>query len=260
METNNDHLKNKSCLNCGNNFSAERITKKYCSENCKQTAFYKRNNLQTFLLNDTNELLLTDMANHNQLAINDNDYKDEHKNVLSFNDTARDNIAANDKRTVATTDNNTYQPVQSSFIEAIAVALEEKEQALFMLTYPQKYWQADTLATVKWISIRLRNLIENLLRCSNYNSIEKGSFKCMTNAFTQLIASPYFNLLPLNYPFTNLLIQLEQESNRIAGSVKKKSIFRFQLSSNRKVQLIAARYMLAGFIPFVKFSELNFEK
>lgn len=60
METNNDHLKNKSCLNCGNNFSAERITKKYCSENCKQTAFYKRNNPQTFLLNDTNELLLTD--------------------------------------------------------------------------------------------------------------------------------------------------------------------------------------------------------
>jgi len=82
----------------------------------------------------------------------------------------------------------------------------------------------------------------------------------MTNAFTQLIASPYFNRLPLNYPFTNLLIQLEQESNRIAGSLKKKSIFRFQLSLNRKVQLIAARYMLADFIPFVKFSELNFKK
>ena len=78
--------------------------------------------------------------------------------------------------------------------------------------------------------------------------------------FYKLIASPYFNLLPLNYPFTNLLIQLEQESNRIASSVKKKSSFRFQLSLNRRVQLIAARYMLAGFIPFVKFSELNFEK
>ena len=82
----------------------------------------------------------------------------------------------------------------------------------------------------------------------------------MTNAFTQLIASPYFNLLPLNYPFTNLLIQLEKESNRITGSLKKKSSFRFQLSLNRRVQLIAARYMLAAFIPFVKFSELNFEK
>lgn len=260
METTNDNLKNKTCLNCGNNFIAERITKKYCSENCKQIAFYKRNNPQTFSLNDRDDLLVNDTENNSELEINTNDFVYKQQSVLSFNDTATDNITVNDKKTIATTDNNTYQFVQSSFIEAIAAALEENEQSLLMLTYPQKYWQADTLETVKWISIRLRNLTENILRFSKFNSIEKSTFQHVSNAFAALLASTYFNRLPLNYPFTNLILQLEKESNRITSSLKKKSSFRFKLSSNRKVQLIATRYMLAAFIPLVKFSELDFEK
>ena len=35
----------KDCLYCGTHFTAQRASKKYCSDNCKQMAYFKRNGL-----------------------------------------------------------------------------------------------------------------------------------------------------------------------------------------------------------------------
>ena len=74
-----------------------------------------------------------------------------------------------------------------------------------------------------------------------------------------MLASSNFKRLPLNYPYTNLIKELEQQCNSIAGQHKKKNSFRLQLTVNRKVQFITTRFLLAAFVPKVKFSDLNFE-
>lgn len=37
---------NKACLYCGTEMNCKRLSKKYCSDNCKQLAYFKRNGLQ----------------------------------------------------------------------------------------------------------------------------------------------------------------------------------------------------------------------
>ncbi len=37
---------NKACLYCGTEMDCKRLSKKYCSDNCKQLAYFKRNGLQ----------------------------------------------------------------------------------------------------------------------------------------------------------------------------------------------------------------------
>jgi hypothetical protein len=42
----------KTCLHCEADFIAQRITKKYCSNNCKQMAYFKRNSFTQPILKD----------------------------------------------------------------------------------------------------------------------------------------------------------------------------------------------------------------
>ncbi len=37
---------NRACLYCGTEMDCKRLSKKYCSDNCKQLAYFKRNGLQ----------------------------------------------------------------------------------------------------------------------------------------------------------------------------------------------------------------------
>jgi hypothetical protein len=78
--------KDKTCLHCGRVFNAERSTKKYCSDACKQTAFYQRNSMAgaTMLQNsneqeEDNTSVLFSQNNNPPLPLNG-------KDALAFND------------------------------------------------------------------------------------------------------------------------------------------------------------------------------
>ena len=63
MTTNNSDTKEKQCLSCGKNFTPERRTKKYCSDTCKQIAFYQRNAGSQEALNDNSKISFSDINN-----------------------------------------------------------------------------------------------------------------------------------------------------------------------------------------------------
>ena len=263
MITTDNNTKEKSCLTCGNSFSAERSTKKYCSDTCKQIAFYQRNTSIQSPLSDNNSLPFDGKREDQSSAVLitaaalQGDQPVPFTIPLTVNDKKEPDNATEHKHPPPVKDK--YQAVHSVLIDAIAEAVDGDTELLIMTTNPQHYWQGDTLAAVTWISIRLRCLLENLLWLGRHSLIERKTFIHIRNAFSAMLASPNFKRLPLNYPYTNLIKELEQQCNSIARQHKKESNFRLQLTAKRKVQFIATRFLLAAFVPKVKFGDLNFE-
>lgn len=143
-------------------------------------------------------------------------------------------------------------------VDSIAEYIDTGEE-LFMFQYPAKYWSVHVLS-VKWVSVRLRCLIESLLTLSNKPSIDNQSMSALKAAFTTLINSTHFKRLPENYPYLSLVKELEQKISLIAKQHKHIESIQFRLTSNRKAKLIAVRYILADFVPAMKFSEMDFNE
>ena len=263
MITTDNNAKEKYCLTCNKSFTPERSTKKYCSDTCKQIAFYQRNTPIQSPLNDNGSLPFAGKQEEESSVLMiaattlQGDQPVPFTIPLTVNDKKEPDNATENNQSLSV--NAKYQVVHSPLIDAIAEAVDGDTELLIMTTNPQHYWQGDTLATVTWISIRLRCLLENLLWLGRHSLIERKTFVHIRNAFSAMLASSNFKRLPLNYPYTNLIKELEQQCNSIAGQHKKKSSFRLQLTDKRKVQFIATRFLLAAFVPKVKFSDLNFE-
>jgi len=245
---------------------SQRNTKKYCSDNCKQLAFYKRNGLA--LVNNDENLPLSGRQEiekepvENEIALIQS-YQQE------FTEQLADDLplkSLNDEQVVTVNNSFTVKPerdeppnksVLSKMIYSIADYVDNSE-ALFMFQYPQKYWDIYTLPAVKWVSLRLRCLLESLIRLSNYSTVDYDNILKVKEAFTALIGSSQFKRLPSNYPFTIFIKEMEQKLALIAKQHKHCESIRFRLTANRKVELIAIRFMLADFVPPIKFSELDF--
>lgn len=252
------------CLHCGSPMQSQRRTKKYCSDNCKQLAFYKRSGL-ALVSNDDG--LSSNDTQHYQNEPDDTEggsiqpCKPEFKEELSthpLND--KPSVAANNSFTVkADQDEVLYKWVRSRIIDSIADHVDNSE-ALFMFQHPGQYWGAYVLPSVKWVSLRLRCLVESLIKLSNFSVVEYDNIIALKEAFTSLINSNYFTLLPANYPFRALIKEIEQKLAVLAKQHEHCKSIRFRLSVSRKVELIAVRFMLADFVPVVKFSEICFDR
>src|SRR5215212_890354 len=231
------------CLHCGNPMQSQRSTKKYCSDSCKQLAFYKRSGLA--LVSCDGGLSLSDTQDHqNEPADIEGGSiqpcKPEFKEDLSthqLND--KPSAAANNSFTVKPDqDEVSYKWVRSKIIDSIADHVDNSD-ALFMFQHPGQYWAAYVLPSVKWVSLRLRCLVESLIKFSNFSVVEYDNIISLKEAFTALINSNYFTLLPGNYPFTALIKEIEQKLALIAKRHEHCESIRFGLSVNRKVELIA---------------------
>jgi hypothetical protein len=260
----------KTCLHCGKPMQSQRSTKKYCSDNCKQLAFYKRSGLALSGINHDDNFPATDKQQDEESIIG--------KKVITeltyeenFNEPIIENLPVkplNDKLIVTVNDSFTIRPAQeekpyecirSKIIDSIADYIDNSE-ALFMFQCPEKYWGAHVLPTVKWVSLRLRCLLESLIKLSNISAIDYASVVAVRDAFTTLINSNQFKRLPTNYPYTELIKELEQKLAFIAKQYKHSESILFRLTTNRKVELIANRYMLADFVQAIKFSEMDFNE
>jgi len=249
---------------------SQRNTKKYCSDNCKQLAFYKRSGLALSGINDNDNLLAADKQHAEEPFIS-NEIITESTHKENFKEPITENLPVkllNDKLTVTVNDSFTIKPsqeekpyecVRSKIVDSIADYIDNSE-ALFMFQCPEKYWGAYTLPTVKWVSLRLRCLIESLIKLSNISAIDNDSMIAIRNAFTALINSGQFRRLPTNYPYTALIKDLEQKLAFIAKQYKHAESIQFRLTQKRKVELIGNRYILADFVPAIKFSEMDFKE
>jgi hypothetical protein len=253
-----------TCLHCGNPMQSQRSTKKYCSDSCKQLAFYKRSGLA--LASSDDGLSFSDTQHYqNEPGVTDagsiQPCKPEFKEDLSthpLND--KPSAAANNSFTVIPDqDEVPYKWVRSRIIDSIADHVDNSD-ALFMFQHPGQYWGAYVLPTAKWVSLRLRCLVESLIKLSNFSVVEYDNIIALKEAFTSLINTNYFTLLPANYPFTALIKEVEQKLALIAKQHEHCESIRFRLSVNRKVELIAVRFMLADFVPAIKLNEICFDR
>ena len=173
----------KDCLYCGNPIVSKRSTKKYCSDNCKQLAFYKRTQSQ-----------LTSPPGADYTQPDDSGYDDftVKEKALSVKQTLNDTISfdqwdegsrneqvntmllpknlppagAVNVKSFTVNPETTYHSVESSFI-AMIVEYTDASTDMLMFQNPQNYWGSYDLPKVKWVSLRLRCLLENLIRLNN---------------------------------------------------------------------------------------------
>ncbi len=225
-----------TCQYCGTPMQALRSTRKYCSDTCKQLAFYKRNGLA--------------------LA-------DAETNTLTGNEPAV--LQAEAKTDVDKPDymirqqDQPYQQVYSRLLEAVQECLDSNNYT-FVFENPDQYWGTYAIQPVKWVSLRLRCLLENMLRLSNMPSIPNETLVLLRDSFADMVAARPYRQLPADYPYTALVKEIIHNLDRILYNVKPKGDTRFRLTLNRKASFIACRFTLAAMVPLVKFRELSFSE
>jgi len=80
----------------------------------------------------------------------------------------------------------------------------------------------------------------------------------MEDAFNHLVDSYYFEFLPVNYLYKNLIEKLQQKMNSMTSANRDNEKICFRLSPECKAKLIATRFIIGNFVPKKKFSELEF--
>ncbi len=265
----------QNCFYCGNPIVSKRSTKKYCSDNCKQLAFYKRTQSELISPPGANYATPDDGGNDDftvkekaftvKQTLNDNISFDEWENG---NRDEQDNTTLLPKKLppgqpvnvkpFTVNPETTYQWVESPFITKIVEYMDTSRDML-MFQNPSDYWSSYYLPVVKWVSLRLRCLLENLIRLNNYPTIEYSTLHIVKDAFTTLIGSDNFKRLPSNYPNTKFIKELEQKLALIVKQHKRRDQISFRLSQKLKVEVIAKRFMMADFVQFAKFYDLDFE-
>lgn len=371
----------KACLNCGTTFTARRSTRKYCSDNCKQLHFYKRNGVQLsgtpdyhhnvknqafnvkpeqlefnvkdnvktelhsrlkdFTVNDkiidllleriqeridiymeqaidrVHEKIRTDKIKqdftlndktpfnvnqqHQPLAFNDktigepedlskeeNNDREEDENVtyqLQYIKFSNDEPILNlieqeagqseeendeeqmleegeqgqSQKTQNPAPEKPYEYISSLFLDKIKLH-EESLETLFMFSRPQKYWNAETLAHIRWVSQHFSTLIGTLLHLDAQHFVDKEAVYSIAEAFHQVYSSKHFSCLPTNYPFVKLIKELAEKMIGIVQEHQNSEAIRFRLSPDRKAQLIYMRWQMGDFVPRIKFSQTNFKE
>jgi len=310
----------KKCLHCGEPMQAGRSTKKYCSDSCKQAAFYNRAAQQVVTLNDNEPFNDNDDENEANIdngheaeeeysrhvperpfnvsfnvtanKIDDEkpatkqsysipampkkpapaqeEYEDDQQ-ALPFNSgnttkkqTPEKPFNANQKAATVTKpklnvdeDEEPYEWVRSELVDEIGDYVNDNYTVTEMFQYPKKYWYSSDLEKVKWVSIRFRCIIENLLRFDRAE-VERKTLITMSKALKAMIEAWNFKYVPYNYPLKNEVINLQKSVEALSKSAN--NTIRLYITREKKVKLVALRFQLADLVPFVKFSQLDFNK
>ncbi len=267
----------KNCLYCGKELQFQRSTKKYCPGSCKQLAYYKRkaeslsgipteNPITTAVQEDTtvkepaiikqDDFPASNNKEENKIPITESPSTDSEKQNQNVKDII---VKQKEKIPVVKLPDKKEEPYEweeSNFVEAIRTQIHGGDEEL-IFSNPERYWSGDTLGAVRWITQCLRCLIESMIQLSNRRYIDNQTLFELADAFNRLVGSYSFDFLPKNYPYTNLIKELRQKMNSMANANNDKEKIRFRLSPERKAKLIATRFIIADFVPKIKFSELE---
>ena len=150
-----------------------------------------------------------------------------------------------------------YKWVESKLIRYIDQKYMNDDTAMSLLE-PLRHWGYEKAQLINWINIRLRCLIESLIRLSNYSRIDTHTILCVSDAFNRLQKSNAYKNLPDNYPYKELIAELGIKVNEIAEQNRNEAQLVFCLPLMRKAQLLTIRYRMLTNVPAIKFSELDF--
>jgi hypothetical protein len=251
----------KCCEFCGRAIEGfKRNTRKYCDDNCKQLAYYARQGMNWGRpeLSGSGDLPLSVKP---YFTSSDKNNADLEKETFVEQKTITLPIEKQvvEVKPVHQIHQNPpalqpYRKVQSSLLNAIE---RNREQVEKYFEVPEHYWTQDTISCVKWVTVRVRCLLENLLRLSTLGNIDNRTIQQLFKALSELKDSVYFRCLPMNYPFTKFILELKEKFQGISLPAQSRRIS-FRLSPERKAQFMAYRFVILHFVPKAKFSQLDF--
>lgn len=211
----------KQCERCGNIFQSKRDTKKFCSETCKQYAYLIRHGLNIPRLHIVNNV---------------NDNKQEHLNM-------EENIIFE-------------QPL---IIKLIEDYMNNQRDLDSMISNPDSYWSKNDALMIKWVNMRLKCILHNLIRLSYKPKVFPATLSALSGAMMQFVRSNKYRLLPENYPYKFFIKQLTEKIKEVTEQSINYSEIKLPLSQRRKAEFIAILYNLSSVTPLRKFSELTFD-
>lgn len=277
-------LVEKSCQHCGVYFTSKRADKKYCSDTCRQMAYFKRNGFSVvteqlveqqvqekctqdpvvkYVSHPSGQHLetlfgqLSDLMEQ-RIAGLKHDLKEEFG--MKYNNETSFTGSVLESRDSASVSGEAYfQPMRPRLQWYIEGELD-RDNHLYKLEQPSKYWNQDGIVIIKWVNLRLRCLLESLIRLSNYAYIDNHTLTCMRDALNRLGASKTYGLLPSGYPLKQLYEELMLQFQSYTMKSRKAEHVTFCIPLKQKAKMIYARLILKRVTPSVKFSELNFEE
>lgn len=230
-----------TCQHCGTPMESVRATKKYCSEQCKQQAFYLRSGLQ---LSTTTNVAVRPIPFD----------EDEETAPMLFTEPT---ISAQPALLAAT--DSKYQPEFSKLVEMI-IEYTNNTTAYDLLRKPDRHWYYLDRKNVDWVNMRLRCITETMLQYARLSSVKASRLIAITQALRQMEQASAFRLLPANYPFKQEIKTLASRMATATAGMKPKHEIRYRITLHRKVELIGIRYLLAGLVPWVPIEQLAFDK
>lgn len=167
-----------------------------------------------------------------------------------------------ENKTVKIVEPNTqddYQWVTSRFLKHIEDEFMKDDDS-YKLAEPSRYWNGDHVLNIHWVNVRLRCLLESLIKLSNYDRIDKHTLLCIQDAFNRLFKSKNYQSLPDNYPYKKLMQELGSKLNDLSIANAHNETLVFRLTPKRKANLIYIRHEMLKHVPAMKFSEINFDE
>lgn len=277
----------KNCIYCGKQYTSKRSSRKYCSDNCKQMAYFKRNGLVLSgtdnvkyerPVNTENVKYANPSSNNvkydpivtrinfsdNKTQPEDRQEKAEQRNEATLANQSEQEIS--EQQSEPETSNfltEQYEEPEYKWVESFFLKSIEKNQLknnAYLFKKPLAYWNIDKVIHIIWVSIRLCCLLESMIKLSNYGKIDAQTLWSITDAFNRLTQSSAFKSLPDNYPYMELIKELLIKLNRLLQNGTYSQELKFSLSVQLKSKLISIRSEMLLYLPAMKFSELNFSE
>ena len=148
-----------------------------------------------------------------------------------------------------------YMPITCKWITKLYERFNERatDEKLNALATTYK----DKMNPVEWISIHYRCLLECVITIAEIKVVAWNDLAELTNAFTFLITSVYFNELPNNYPFTNDIIFLRDKLKHFCLETRNENDVTFRLKFDTKKELFLHRFELSMVFAKISFNQLQ---
>ncbi len=251
----------KCCEFCGRGIEGfKRNTRKYCDDNCKQLAYYARRGM-TWGKDELSGKSDLSLNVKSDFTLSDKNQADSGKETVIVQQRVAPQTEKQVDSVKPAAESRQNAPVRQPYRKvesALLTAIERNREGIEKyFCCPDQFWTPNAISNVKWVTIRMRCLMENIVRLSNLGKIGRQAIKQLSAALRDLTESEYFRYLPANYPFTEFIRDLRRKFQALTQQVSARQVS-FKLSTERKAQFMAYRFVIAGFVPKCKFSELDF--
>lgn len=150
-----------------------------------------------------------------------------------------------------------YKYVQSRIIRKIEKHYDKIDRAY--LHHDIYRGDLEIMRAASWLNVRLRCLLESLVKLTNYSEIDYSTLYCITDAFIKLAKSNVYQIIPIEkYEHKELIKELCIKLHNMLRKTTSNQPLKFKLPPELKGQVIAVRRELKGYTQPIKFTEIDF--